>query len=302
MFSRITKRKFLINLSLIFYKIYYLAPHLYAKLTKNYFYEDFIRVYPDDIAYYSFGLKRAANFRDKNNLLNHSKYYKFAAQFVKNKKVVDVGCGSGYGCEILFQNSGKVWGTDLSSHAIKFAKKRFKKVANFSIQNVVSMNKFKDSFFDIAICGEVLEHIKEYGKEKEALNEISRITKIGGLIICSTPNLELVDDHGFTYEEINSLFKAHFKNYCVFENALLPNNKKLIQYKKRVKNRQKGVTISEIINESEIAFYEDNIKHRFKKGLTPGVYKFGNYKINTKLLHNTHSWVILAINRRPTTL
>jgi len=30
--------------------------------------------------------------------LNHLKFYRFAAQFVRGKRVGDIGCGSGYGC------------------------------------------------------------------------------------------------------------------------------------------------------------------------------------------------------------
>jgi hypothetical protein len=32
-----------------------------------------------------------------------------------------------------------------------------------------------------------------------------------------------------------------------------------------------------------------------KKGLDPGTYRLGNLDINTRLLHNTHSWIVLAV-------
>ena len=107
-----------------------------------------------------------ANKNDINNYLNHCKFYGFVAQFVNEKRVADVGCGSGYGAEIL-KNSGAgyIHGFDLSKSSINFATEKYSKAAEFSIATITDMNTVSDNSFDVTISSEVMEHIKEYNME-----------------------------------------------------------------------------------------------------------------------------------------
>jgi 2-polyprenyl-3-methyl-5-hydroxy-6-metoxy-1,4-benzoquinol methylase len=74
--------------------------HVFAHATRRYYFEDDMRVHPE--------------YKD-NNYLNHCKFYGFVAQFVKNRRVADVGCGYGYGCEILKDGGASfVSGSDIS--------------------------------------------------------------------------------------------------------------------------------------------------------------------------------------------
>jgi 2-polyprenyl-3-methyl-5-hydroxy-6-metoxy-1,4-benzoquinol methylase len=278
-------------------KIYNTFIHLLGRINGRYYLEDYIRVYPGKIIYNRFGKPEPADRNSINNFLNHKKFYQFVAQFVSEKTVADIGCGSGYGCEII-KNGGakKVYGCDASRKGIEFAIKRYKDFAEFSIQGITHLHLYKDQFFDVVISNEVLEHIKEYNKEYEALKELKRITKKDGIIIVGTPNSELSGDHGFYFHEINSLFKKNFKEFCIFENALLPFDEKTrIEWKKRMTNYETGIIISELINLSETVL-PDGASPLLKQGLPAGIITFNNIKINTKLLHNTHSWVVLAIN------
>src|SRR5260370_10129666 len=72
-----------------------------GRMTKSYFFEDYRRVYPDGVAYYPFKIRKRATKKVLNNFKNHQKFYFFASQFAAGKKVVDVGCGSGHGCEVM---------------------------------------------------------------------------------------------------------------------------------------------------------------------------------------------------------
>ncbi|MBU0518683.1 class I SAM-dependent methyltransferase, partial [bacterium] len=140
--------------------------HLVGRLTGRYYFEDYIRVYPDKVAFNRFGKQRAYSQNDYNNFLNHCKFYQFCGQFVKDKAVADIGCGSGYGCELL-ANSGaaKVCGCDVSHHALEYAKKHFGNRVEFSNQSITDLNQYADDSFDVVISSEVLEHIKEYNLE-----------------------------------------------------------------------------------------------------------------------------------------
>lgn len=278
-------------------KIYEYCTHLIGKLTGKYYFEDHIRVYPDGIAYNRWGKQRQSSEDEVKNYTNHRKFYNFASQFVIGKKVADIGCGSGYGCEMI-KNAGasEVYGYDISESSIKFAKSKYGNMANFAVAGITDLGKVKPAFFEIVTCSEVMEHIKEYGMEQKAVEELKKITTKNGLIIIATPNTELLHNHGYSYAEIEKLVKDNFKKYLIFENALYPISGKYNEiWEERKKRNSMGTIISEAINLDETA-YIDKSNIGIKKGIEPGLLQLENYAINTNLLHNTHSWVVLAIN------
>lgn len=286
------------NLKNQIYYILSLIGHSFAKLTKKYYFEDYVRVYPNGIIFNRYGIKGKAAESDLKNFANHKKFYLFAAQFVQNKLISDIGCGSGYGCQILKKATAKsVYGADASSKAIKFARNHFNKSADFSVQSITDIKSYPDQAFDVTISSEVLEHIKEYGKEELAIRELRRITKPNGLIIIGTPNSEMLSDHGFSFNEINKLMKKHFTEFAIFENALVPFGDAKADWEKRLKKGQTGIIVSENINLTE-TLLPRGVVPQIKKGLKRGRYRLGPYSINTSLLHNTHSWVLVATNHR----
>jgi len=116
----------------------------------------------------------------------HINRYVFALKFVKNKIILDVACGTGYGTDFLVKNGAKkAIGLDISTDAINYAKNVYKK-QNLSFIQGNSINlPFHDKSFDVIISFETIEHIKEHDK---FLNECWRVLRNGGLFICSTPN------------------------------------------------------------------------------------------------------------------
>ena len=269
---------------------------LIARMTRRYFYEDYMRVYPDNLFFDGKG--RQYKHMDKdwtNNYLNHRKVYRFASQFVKNKTVADIGCGSGYGCEILERSGAlSVHGADLSEHAVQFAQARYGHVAHFTLQNVVKLKEYRDEMFDVTVSSEVLEHIREFGKEEKALKELKRITKKEGLVVIAVPNSELTRGHGFFFTELDELLNKHFSRHCIFENALLPFGDRRTLWEKRLLEGNTGIIVSQNIDLSETMKIADE-PHELKKGMEPGIYTFGHFFIDTTLLHNTHSWIALAV-------
>lgn len=272
--------------------------HFMGKISGKYYFEDYVRVYPNGFAFNRFGKKRKSTNNELNNYLNHCKFYQFASQFVNIKKVADVGCGSGYGTKIL-KESGSVTvnGYDISKSSIRYAKSHYGNCGTFSVCSITNMSQVPDNLYDITICSEVLEHIKEYNMEQKAIDELNRITKNNGLIIIGTPNSELFSDHGFSYDEINELFSKNYLHFCIFENAFVPFGENKNLWTKRLDEKNTGVIISELINIEE-SYINDGCIPEIKHGLGVGTYAFEDYIIDTKLLHNTHSWIIVAINKK----
>jgi len=121
--------------------------------------------------------------------LDHIARYEFAANYVKDKTVLDIACGTGFGSKILKEKgAGTVFGVDLSEEAIDFASKKY--VGNglkFMIGNILKID-FPGNIFDVIISFETIEHIKDGEK---ALSELRRVLKPKGLLIISSPNRKL---------------------------------------------------------------------------------------------------------------
>lgn len=57
----------------------------------------------------------------------HLARYEFAIKYVCDKKVLDIGCGAGYGVDLLSSKASEAIGVDISEEAINYAKQRYKK-------------------------------------------------------------------------------------------------------------------------------------------------------------------------------
>ena len=94
---------------------------------------------------------------------------------IKNKKILDIGCGGGILSEELSKMGAKVTGVDSSKKSINIAKKHAKEqdleieYINGSILDVSSLGNF-----DCVICFEMIEHIHDPIKLIEKIGTISQ--------------------------------------------------------------------------------------------------------------------------------
>src|SRR5438552_8798835 len=63
-------------------------------------------------------------------IAEHIGRYRFAAEAVRGKRVLDVACGSGYGCAILAETAAEVVGVDISAEAVAHAAARYASLKN----------------------------------------------------------------------------------------------------------------------------------------------------------------------------
>jgi len=117
----------------------------------------------------------------------HIGRYIFAGAFTKNKLVLDVACGTGYGTEYLLSRGAKmVVGLDISADAINYARSKFDRSKGLHFIRADAANfPFSDSSFDIIVSFETIEHLKD---QSEFLAECKRVLKNDSLFISSTPN------------------------------------------------------------------------------------------------------------------
>lgn len=144
----------------------------------------------------------------------HMTRYYAATDIVKNKTVLDIASGSGYGTKMLAKHARKVYGVDVNEAAVKYSKKHF---SGDNIEYLVGDGEsipLKDSSVDVVITLETIEHIQDY---KKFIDEIERVLRPDGLLIVSTPNdLEFAEGnhfhlHEFEYKELVDLLKSHFE-------------------------------------------------------------------------------------------
>ena len=100
--------------------------------------------------------------------------------------ILDIGCGNGQYSVFFALLGADVYGFDISAVGIEVANKIAKEndVAdrcNFSVQNASHID-YSNEFFDIVFMHEVLHHTIKYPNVKD---EILRVLKIGGIVVCA---------------------------------------------------------------------------------------------------------------------
>jgi len=141
----------------------------------------------------------------------HWHRYLFAEQLVRDKHVLDLACGEGYGSTLLAQSSKTVIGLDKDSKSIINALKKYLRDNLFFLVGSVTDIPIKGKdIFDIIVSFETIEHLdKEL--HRGLLDEVKRLLRKSGIFLISTPNRSFCGD--------SNLFKNefHLKEYYDYE-------------------------------------------------------------------------------------
>lgn len=130
---------------------------------------------------------------------------------LKNKKILDVGCGTG----LLFDFFGKenfITGIEISRKAVSeargYAKSKGLK-ARVIISNIARIDKlgFKKKQFDLIVLADVVEHINV---TREFLSSIIKILKDDGYVLVSVPNKNYINPFAMpaVFEFLRKLFSV----------------------------------------------------------------------------------------------
>lgn len=105
----------------------------------------------------------------------------------KYKKILDIGCGTGTVCFYLASKGSFVTGVDISRKAIELAKLNSRNL-NLSKKTRFYISDFPNDKiigkFDLIVCSEVLEHIKDHTK---AISKVYSLLEKNGHAFLSVP-------------------------------------------------------------------------------------------------------------------
>lgn len=115
----------------------------------------------------------------------HLARYHWASTFCEGRRVLDAGCGVGYGARMLKQaGASEVLAVDISEATIEVASNDVPEGVVCEVADLRALSLPDDSF-DLIVCFEVIEHVEE---QDRVLDELARVLRPGGLLLISSPN------------------------------------------------------------------------------------------------------------------
>ena len=118
--------------------------------------------------------------------MRHLFAYEFAKSMIpENSFVLEVGCGEGYGTNLLSQHVKKIIGLDIDKKTITHASKKYhSENCVFKVYDGVRI-PYNDNTFDAVISFQVIEHLQD---DMHYVSEIYRVLRERGSFILTTPN------------------------------------------------------------------------------------------------------------------
>jgi SAM-dependent methyltransferase len=146
----------------------------------------------------------------------HLVVYEWIAERVRDKQVIDMACGEGYGTAILARTASSATGVDANPDAYEHARLRYT-AANVRFARAL-VDRYAEPA-DAVVFLQTIEHLQEPG---EVLDHFRSLVGPGGCVYVSTPNVLTLAPkgaprsgnpwhvHEYRREEFESLCRAHF--------------------------------------------------------------------------------------------
>jgi 2-polyprenyl-3-methyl-5-hydroxy-6-metoxy-1,4-benzoquinol methylase len=145
-------------------------------------------------------------------VIHHLHRYAFTIDFIKDKTVLDIASGEGYGSYIMSKYAKKVLGVDIDEKVIQHSKNKYQSSnLNFKTGSVEKI-PIESNSIDVVISFETIEH---HDKHEEMLKEIKRVLKPDGVLIMSSPDkLNYSDIPRYQNPfHVKELYREEFKKF-----------------------------------------------------------------------------------------
>jgi SAM-dependent methyltransferase len=142
------------------------------------------------------------------DLVRHRVAYVFAGPHAAGRRVLDLGCGTGYGAAELAQGGAQLVAVD---RAVPVASAR-RSSARFVRAGIAAL-PFPAQLFDLVVSFQVIEHLED---PRPYLESIARLLRPDGVALVSTPNILQSERenpyhlHEYEAAELGALLHSHF--------------------------------------------------------------------------------------------
>lgn len=121
------------------------------------------------------------NDAESYNHFMHIATYRFSNKYATGKRVLDYGCGTGYGSLMISDIAKHVTAVDLSKDAVDFARQHYS-ANNLDFKNISELTTEK---FDVITSFQVIEHVPD---NKKYIEKLKSLLNPGGYLLLSTPD------------------------------------------------------------------------------------------------------------------
>jgi ubiquinone/menaquinone biosynthesis C-methylase UbiE len=131
--------------------------------------------------------ERFAPDQDQGRLIEveHVSRYRWAAQAAAGRRVLDAGCGTGYGSRLLAEAGAReVVGVDIAQAVLEAVASAMPEAVRLRAGDLRKL-ELGDGGFDLVVCFETIEHV---ANPQVVLDELVRVLAPGGLLLISSPN------------------------------------------------------------------------------------------------------------------
>lgn len=130
------------------------------------------------------------------------------------EQVLDLGCGEGAFSAVVKERTGaEVWGIEFNAQAAERASSVIDRVLAGDADDRIA--ELPDSYFDVVVCNDVLEHLVDPGA---TLTQLRRKLKPEGVVIASIPNIRYLPALGkvvfrkdFPQEDFGIFDRTHLR-------------------------------------------------------------------------------------------
>lgn len=155
--------------------------------------------------------------------LEHLHRYLVAKELARDKQVLDIASGEGYGSAMLAEVASAVVGVDISPEAVRHARVRYPRANLEFREGRADAIPVGDGSVDLVVSFETIEH---HDRHAEMMAEIRRVLLPDGVLVMSSPDKREYSDiprfanpfhvKELYRDEFEALLRQSFRNVAIY--------------------------------------------------------------------------------------